>query len=159
MAEQQTPQLLKVTVHHYQDHSHDEETWLKWYMEEQIPRFIPVAHKHGIDRCELVRIRPSMLSILLHLQGPPVRVGANGRADMWPSRWIVCHASGVQAALPGRPRPAQGRMRRGLDHGALRRGSHVLDVGSAEGPQHAQRPRLERQGGGLREGLERPNQG
>lgn len=51
---QQQASMLKVSVLHYRDRSHDEETWTKWYIEEQIPRFIPIAHKHGIDRCELV---------------------------------------------------------------------------------------------------------
>ncbi|KAK6207358.1 hypothetical protein LQW54_007185 [Pestalotiopsis sp. IQ-011] len=46
-------QLLKVSVLHYRDESHDEETWTKWYYEEQIPRFVPVANSHGIDRVEL----------------------------------------------------------------------------------------------------------
>jgi len=54
MAEQDTP-MLKVSILHYRDPAHDEETWTKWYLEEQIPRFIPIAHRHGIDRCELVR--------------------------------------------------------------------------------------------------------
>ncbi|KUI71855.1 hypothetical protein VM1G_07484 [Cytospora mali] len=52
MAEQQMP-LLKVSVLHFRDKSHDEETWLKWYNEEQIPRFIPIAHRHGLDRVEI----------------------------------------------------------------------------------------------------------
>ncbi|KAI1403700.1 hypothetical protein F4819DRAFT_450149 [Hypoxylon fuscum] len=52
MAEQQMP-LIKISILHYRDQSHDEETWTKWYTEEQIPRFIPLVHKHGIDRCEL----------------------------------------------------------------------------------------------------------
>jgi hypothetical protein len=56
MAEQQAP-LLKVSVLHFRDESKDEETWTKWYVEEQIPRFITVAHKHGIDRCEVVSSR------------------------------------------------------------------------------------------------------
>jgi ferritin len=54
--QQQT--MLKVSVLHYRDQSHDEATFLKWYLEEQIPRFIPIAHKHGIDRCEM--LRPSL---------------------------------------------------------------------------------------------------
>ncbi|KAI0479142.1 hypothetical protein GGR56DRAFT_363708 [Xylariaceae sp. FL0804] len=54
MAEQQQQMpLLKVSVLHYRDRAHDEETWKKWYIEEHIPRFVPVAHRHGIDRCEL----------------------------------------------------------------------------------------------------------
>ena len=52
--QQKQPEMLKVTVLHYRDRSVDEEAWTKWYIEEQIPRFIPIAHKHGIDRCELV---------------------------------------------------------------------------------------------------------
>ncbi|ROV89363.1 hypothetical protein VPNG_10120 [Cytospora leucostoma] len=52
MATQQLP-LLKCSVLHYRDKSHDEESWLKWYNEEQIPRFIPIAHKHGIDKVEI----------------------------------------------------------------------------------------------------------
>jgi hypothetical protein len=56
MAEQQAT-LLKVSVLHFRDESKDEETWTKWYIEEQIPRFITVAHKHGIDRCEVVSSR------------------------------------------------------------------------------------------------------
>lgn len=56
MAEPQAP-LLKVSVLHFRDESKDEETWTKWYVEEQIPRFITVAHKHGIDRCEVVSSR------------------------------------------------------------------------------------------------------
>lgn len=55
MAAQQLP-LIKCSVLHYRDKSHDEETWLKWYNEEQIPRFIPIAHKHGIDKVEIVRL-------------------------------------------------------------------------------------------------------
>ncbi|KAH7304319.1 hypothetical protein B0I35DRAFT_445523 [Stachybotrys elegans] len=50
--EQQMP-MLKISILHYRDQSKDEETWIKWYLEEQIPRFIPIAHRHGIDRCEL----------------------------------------------------------------------------------------------------------
>lgn len=53
MAEQQQDKqqqtTLKISVLHYRDQSHDEATFLKWYLEEQIPRFIPIAHKHGID--------------------------------------------------------------------------------------------------------------
>lgn len=52
--QQQMPMMFKVSILHYRDKSRDEETWIKWYLEEQIPRFIPVAHRHGIDRCELV---------------------------------------------------------------------------------------------------------
>ncbi|KAM7193987.1 hypothetical protein V8F33_007493 [Rhypophila sp. PSN 637] len=52
MAEQQMP-FLKVSVLHYRDKSRDEGEWMKWYLEEQIPRFVSVAHKHGIDRLEL----------------------------------------------------------------------------------------------------------
>lgn len=55
MAEQQMP-FLKVSVLHYRDKSRDETEWMKWYLEEQIPRFVPVAHKHGIDRLELVSV-------------------------------------------------------------------------------------------------------
>lgn len=55
MASPQMP-MLKVTVLHYRDQSHDEETWLKWYNEEQIPRFMPVALRNGVDRVEIVRI-------------------------------------------------------------------------------------------------------
>ncbi|GAB1317083.1 Putative dimeric alpha-beta barrel protein [Madurella fahalii] len=51
--QQQQMPMLKVSVLHYRDKSRDEATWAKWYIEEQIPRFIPLAHKHGIDRCEL----------------------------------------------------------------------------------------------------------
>lgn len=64
MAEQQAP-LLKVSVMHFRDESKDEETWTKWYIEEQIPRFIAVSHKHGIDRCEVV-------SFQYHLSIPSV---------------------------------------------------------------------------------------
>ncbi|KAI0903118.1 hypothetical protein F4823DRAFT_629663 [Ustulina deusta] len=53
MSEQQETPMLKISVLHYRDPSHDEETFTKWYIEEQIPRFIPIAHRHGIDRCEL----------------------------------------------------------------------------------------------------------
>lgn len=57
MAEQQQQMpMLKVSVLHYRDKSHDEATWTKWYLEEQIPRFVPMAHKHGIDRCELASL-------------------------------------------------------------------------------------------------------
>ncbi|KAK5637183.1 hypothetical protein RRF57_012895 [Xylaria bambusicola] len=52
MAEPQMP-MLKVSILHYRDPSRNEEEWTKWYIEEQIPRFIPVAQRHGIDRCEL----------------------------------------------------------------------------------------------------------
>ncbi|KAJ0124364.1 hypothetical protein J7T55_005702 [Diaporthe amygdali] len=52
MASPQMP-MLKVTVLHYRDQSHDEETWLKWYNEEQIPRFMPVALRNGVDRVEI----------------------------------------------------------------------------------------------------------
>ncbi|KAK6074547.1 hypothetical protein SCUP515_06419 [Seiridium cupressi] len=45
--------MLKVSVPHYRDKARDEETWTKWYLEEQIPRFVPIAQKHGIDRVEL----------------------------------------------------------------------------------------------------------
>lgn len=62
MTEQQQPPLLKVSILHFRDQSRDEETWTKWYLEEQIPRFIPMAHKHGIDRVELVG--PSPLPLL-----------------------------------------------------------------------------------------------
>jgi len=48
------PPLLKISVLHFRHPSKDEETWTKWYTTEQIPRFITVAHKHGIDRCEVV---------------------------------------------------------------------------------------------------------
>jgi hypothetical protein len=58
MAQDQQPQesmpMLKVSVLHYRDQSRDEETWTKWYLEEQIPRYVPIAQKHGIDRVELV---------------------------------------------------------------------------------------------------------
>ncbi|KAI1342717.1 hypothetical protein F5Y15DRAFT_266079 [Xylariaceae sp. FL0016] len=53
MSEPQTMPMLKVSVLHYRDPQRSEEEWTKWYTEEQIPRFIPMAHKHGIDRCEL----------------------------------------------------------------------------------------------------------
>ncbi|KAK0618510.1 hypothetical protein B0T17DRAFT_538111 [Bombardia bombarda] len=52
MAQEQT-KFLKVSVLHFRDQSRDEAEWKKWYLEEQIPRFVPVAHKHGIDRLEV----------------------------------------------------------------------------------------------------------
>jgi hypothetical protein len=51
----QSPPLLKVSVLHYRDQSHDEETWIKWWKEEHMPAIIPIALKHGIERVELVR--------------------------------------------------------------------------------------------------------
>ncbi|KAK6075188.1 hypothetical protein SCUP234_07891 [Seiridium cupressi] len=48
--------VLKVSVLHYRDKARDEETWTKWYLEEQIPRFVPIAQKHGIDRVELANL-------------------------------------------------------------------------------------------------------
>ncbi|KAH7312619.1 hypothetical protein B0I35DRAFT_513942 [Stachybotrys elegans] len=53
MSEHQEMPMLKVSVLHYRDPSRDEETWIKWYMEEHIPRFIPIVQRHGIHRCEL----------------------------------------------------------------------------------------------------------
>ncbi|ROW02527.1 hypothetical protein VMCG_06052 [Cytospora schulzeri] len=51
MATQQPP-LLKLSVLHYRNQLHDEETWTKWYTEEMLPRFIPIVHRHGIERVE-----------------------------------------------------------------------------------------------------------
>ncbi|KAK4206210.1 hypothetical protein QBC37DRAFT_329206 [Rhypophila decipiens] len=45
--------MFQITVLHYRHPSKDEESWTRWYLEEQIPRFMPIAKKHGIDRCEL----------------------------------------------------------------------------------------------------------
>ncbi|KAI1120770.1 hypothetical protein F5Y10DRAFT_117232 [Nemania abortiva] len=53
MAEQKESQMLKVSVLHYRDPDRNEEDFTKWYLEEQIPRFISIAKKHQIDRCEL----------------------------------------------------------------------------------------------------------
>ncbi|KAI0019139.1 hypothetical protein F4780DRAFT_780675 [Xylariomycetidae sp. FL0641] len=53
MAEEQQMPMLKVSILHYRNLSKGEDEWIHWYQNEQIPRFIPVAQRRGIDRCEL----------------------------------------------------------------------------------------------------------
>ncbi|KAI0101743.1 hypothetical protein GGR51DRAFT_529207 [Nemania sp. FL0031] len=53
MAEQEQKPLMKMTVLHYRNPSRDEKTWTEWYLKEHVPRFVPIVHKHGIDRFEL----------------------------------------------------------------------------------------------------------
>jgi len=47
--------MLKVSVFHYRDQSHDEATWMKWWNEEHMPLIMPIAIKHGIEKVDLVR--------------------------------------------------------------------------------------------------------
>lgn len=77
--------FLKVSVLHYRDKSRDEGEWMKWYLEEQIPRFVPVAHKHGIDRLELVSFNPSNLD-LYTASSTTTNVLGNSTSPLRPSR-------------------------------------------------------------------------
>lgn len=52
----ETNTMLKITVLHYRDQSHDEATWMRWWNEEHMPCIMPIAIKHGIERVELVRL-------------------------------------------------------------------------------------------------------
>lgn len=91
MAEQQMP-FLKVSVLHYRDQSRDEGEWMKWYLEEQIPRFVPVAHKHGIDRLELV-------SFFQPISSPSLHTASLATTNVLGERTVL-HPFGLQGTIP-----------------------------------------------------------
>lgn len=49
--------MLKVSMLICRDQSRDEETWKKWLLEEHMPRGLPLALKHGVERIKLVRLQ------------------------------------------------------------------------------------------------------
>lgn len=49
--------MLKVSTLMCRDQSRDEETWKKWLIEEHMPRAMPFALKHGVERAKIVRLQ------------------------------------------------------------------------------------------------------
>lgn len=67
MSTPSTP-MIKISVLHDRDQSRDEGTWHRWWTEELMPRIMPFALKHGIDRVELVcrPVSPEFTSLFAH---------------------------------------------------------------------------------------------
>lgn len=113
MASPPTP-TLKVVVLHDRDQSRDEETWQKWWSEELMPRIMPFALKHGIDRAELV-----CPSISREVKSTLGRAYTIYLVLTWGLPLdTVLHPEQLQERLPGAPGPSQGTIPHGLEHGA-----------------------------------------
>lgn len=168
MADQQKQQaqptpLLKFSAHHYRAEGVDEQAFAKWYQEEQIPRMVNLLKKHGINRYKLVRIfSPCLFSSASSTPANPltdVIAGPLEQGTELISRARTVHHTGIPArSVPGGPEQAERQPAR-LEDGAVRRDVFILGVGpgQAEGP--ARGPGLGREGGRVREGLDRYLQG